>query len=100
MLSRKLGSLSNLQMKAMSCGDPEESSCSSRRSVSTTALAMSAHRCEIAEFDRLVARQQVHAFVIRIAGVALDPAPFDGVALGGDMQALPEVAVLDRIAAG
>src|SRR5690606_758056 len=46
------------------------------------------------------ARDRVHALVVRVAIVALDPAPLDLVALAGRVQALPQVAVLDRVAAG
>src|SRR5690606_8954067 len=46
------------------------------------------------------AREHVDAIVVRIAAVALAPAPIDAVARTGRMQALPQVPVLDRGAAG
>src|SRR5690606_380265 len=46
------------------------------------------------------ARQRVHPLVVRIAVVALDPAPVHAVALAGGVQPLPQVAVLHRVAAG
>src|SRR5690606_7790850 len=45
-------------------------------------------------------RDRVHALVVRVAVVALHPAPLDLVALAGRVQPLPQVTVLDRIAAG
>src|SRR5690606_16907374 len=50
--------------------------------------------------DRLVARQHVDAFVVGVAGMSLHPAPVDAVAAAGLVQALPQVAVLDRVATG
>src|SRR5690606_11206588 len=46
------------------------------------------------------ARELVYALVVRIAAVALDPAPVDAVSRAGRVQAFPQVAVLDRAAAG
>src|SRR5690606_34696601 len=48
----------------------------------------------------LVARKVIDALVVGIARVPLHPAPVDHVAAGRGVQALPEVAVLDGIAAG
>ena len=50
-------------------------------------------------FAAVFARQHIDAFVVRVAVMALDPLPFDPVPAGGGMQALPQVAVLHRIAA-
>src|SRR3546814_1070163 len=46
--------------------------------------------------DRGVARKRVGAFVVGVAGMALDPHPLDPVALGGGDERLPEIGVLDR----
>src|SRR5690606_7921098 len=52
------------------------------------------------ELDGLVAGEHVDALVVGIARMPLHPAPVDAVASGRRVQALPEVAVLDRAAAG
>ena len=43
------------------------------------------------------ARQHVTTFVLRVAGVALDPFPFYLVALNGQIQPLPQIDILDRL---
>lgn len=51
-------------------------------------------------FTGRLARQLVAAFVLRVAGVALDPFPFYGVALNGLIQPLPQIDILDRLFVG
>lgn len=46
------------------------------------------------------ARQHVTTFVLRVAGVALDPFPFYLVALNGQIQPLPQIDILDRLFVG
>src|SRR6516162_10124392 len=43
------------------------------------------------------AGQCVHAVVLRMAAVALDPMPFDPVRLRGLDQLLPQLGILDRL---
>src|SRR3546814_9822896 len=52
------------------------------------------------ELDGLIAGEDVDALVVGVARMPLHPAPVDLVAPGGRVQALPQVAVLDRCAAG
>lgn len=51
-------------------------------------------------FTRRLARQLVAAFVLRVAGVALDPFPFNGVSLNSLIQPLPQIDILDRFFVG
>src|SRR3546814_17891211 len=46
--------------------------------------------------DRGVAGKRVGAFVVGVAGMALDPHPIDPVALGGGDERLPELGVRVR----
>src|SRR5690606_24156759 len=48
----------------------------------------------------LLAREAIDALVAGIAAVALDPAPIDAMPRAGRVQPLPQVLVLDRVAAG
>src|SRR3546814_10351788 len=56
--------------------------------------------CSSDLLDGLVAGEDVDALVVGVARMPLHPAPIDLVASGGRVQALPQVAVLDRCAAG
>src|SRR5690606_20719026 len=59
-----------------------------------------AHARCLPEFFRFSPRQPVHPLVVGMAGVTLDPVPAYPMPAGGRLQALPEVLVLHRFAAG
>src|SRR5690606_736961 len=72
-------------------GQPRGTSREAGRQLSTLTLpdGLDRHPCQL-----------IGAFVLDGAGMALEPMPFDGVALRGLVQALPQLDVLDGFLVG